>query len=432
LNGYIEQSKFDSNFTAYFDSNFWLNIFNWLPLTDANISIPNVWSAIDGNRKAIDLNAYIDKAKFDANFSELFDVNFFNRFDGNLNSLFKTQYDANQTKREQDINRSIQNAIDLNGWYKAIDVNKLIQNAIDLNNWVRWIDGNLVYMKKADMNTQYYTQTDANTVLVKQNAFPLVDANINNLAWGKLTGVPSFLTNPLTSAFSIAYDITLDNSNVYQTITGDTSYNNPVSYSRGISVETSCDKMQVNGCDEFTGFRFVPAQSYAETSYGFYCDTTLNSGSNNCVYAIDGDIVAGTGSQFTGSGAGLTSVPDSALTSNICLLDASNNFTGSQNDFKDLNARDINASRDLNVWGKLKVSGTINGTTTTTWDGKVSAQDCGAGQVLQAVNSTGNGTCVANLSGGLASGTMHYTDADLGDCYITIINGLITAQSCTP
>ena len=82
----------DSNFT---DANFWQLLSTWTPISDANLNIPNVWLAIDGNKGLanVDLNAYVNQSTFDSNFANRMPISDDNLDVPNVWSLFPVSDD---------------------------------------------------------------------------------------------------------------------------------------------------------------------------------------------------------------------------------------------------------------------------------------------------------------------------------------------------
>jgi hypothetical protein len=205
----------------YLAKNYYSNDFlqsnNFLvPLADGNLDLSNVWSAIDGNKglSNLDLNGYWNKTKGDENVNALIkaqidsngfvkDLNaYWNAMKGdeNFNTKFKAQYDANQTKREQDINKFIQQAIDLNNWgidtnaETACDANEVLTgdglcvpyvvSQTYLPTYITTVAGTDV--NNNDLNAIKYYDNNSYTVREKAGASPVLTVDVN------FAGVSSF------------------------------------------------------------------------------------------------------------------------------------------------------------------------------------------------------------------------------------------------
>ncbi|MFH0714908.1 MAG: hypothetical protein V1847_04245 [Candidatus Diapherotrites archaeon] len=172
--------------------------------------------------------------------------------------------------------------------------------------------------------------------------------------------------------------------------------------------------------------------------YSYYADltgATTNSGNDWALYSKEGDVNAG--NKLITKGATTAGMVNGDANFGG-LMRSSYISTGTAKN-ANLGAGDVNIGRDLNVNGKTNFVGSVNFlvslkdgniASAATWNAKAAAQDCGAGYVLQSVNSSGSGTCVASGGTSGISGTMTVMDSGFNPCDIVWSNGVATSTTC--
>lgn len=162
LNGYMKQKNFDGNLAGR------------MPISDANLNIPNVWAAIDGNKvSSVDLNGYMKQQQFDGNLAGRMPIS-----DANLNvPIIWAAIDGNKV-------------VDTNTFTKCGDTNSYLLGTGECVPY----DADAIYKPSAVLTTSgtdtnnnslpaiYYYDNNSYTVQEASGANPLtVDVNFSDV-----------------------------------------------------------------------------------------------------------------------------------------------------------------------------------------------------------------------------------------------------------